>query len=209
MYTRTVSIKNPSNKFYFVLAVLYKLALDISYKNIISKEYAYMSFLNNRTTEYAVLSWILLCIMLLLCKKHYDNHENRLSDEIVFWLFLIAYIPFTTLVGFGVFSPLFILCNCIYWIILLAPVRIRGVNRDSRVSLLDKKVINDNHIRVITIVSFLVVLYVSGRYTGFRINLQLLNVYEFRNEARNYNLPVLLDYVFTWTRTVNAILEAY
>lgn len=40
---------------------------------------------------------------------------------------------------------------------------------------------------------------ISGAYTGFRISLDLSDVYEYRMEAREYAMPFFLRYPFSWT----------
>lgn len=40
---------------------------------------------------------------------------------------------------------------------------------------------------------------ISGVYTGFRISFDLSEVYEYRMQAREYAMPALLQYVFSWT----------
>ncbi|MBR4909239.1 MAG: hypothetical protein IKZ43_09550 [Acidaminococcaceae bacterium] len=73
----------------------------------------------------------------------------------------------------------------------------------------EQKLLSETQIKFLTIVFGMVVLFISGVYTGFRFNFSLANVYALRSEARGYNLPVLLVYIFSWTRTVNPIFMAY
>lgn len=194
---------------YYMLVILFRIFLDISYSTVISKEYLYIGFRNDGNIGYMILSWLALFLMMYIGKPNFENQENLLSKEIMFWLFLVSYVPFTSTVRFGLFSGTFISWNIIYWLLLMLITRPFKMKQSIRFTGIKSRVINDDHIKIITIISFLIVLYVSGRYTGFRINLNLLNVYSYRNEASGYNLPVLLDYAFSWTKTVNSVLEAY
>lgn len=60
-------------------------------------------------------------------------------------------------------------------------------------------------VTILSFFSFATVLFISWRYSGFRINLNISNVYVLRSEARNYNFPIILKYLFGWTRILNAI----
>lgn len=54
-----------------------------------------------------------------------------------------------------------------------------------------------------------VVLYVSRRYTHFRLNFNLLTVYDLRLEAREFGMSILATYLFAWTKAVNTLMLTY
>lgn len=56
---------------------------------------------------------------------------------------------------------------------------------------------------MLTIVLVLVVVYVSGKYAGFRFSIDLSNVYDLRSEARSFVMPLWLLYL--WSATSNAL----
>ena len=55
----------------------------------------------------------------------------------------------------------------------------------------------------------MLVLYISARYTGFRLNFDFLNIYTLRGEAKEFDMPTIVRYVFSWTKTINPILFGY
>lgn len=62
---------------------------------------------------------------------------------------------------------------------------------------------NKRLIKILAIILSSIVIYISWRYTNFRLNFSLLNVYDLREEARNFNLPIVLSYL--WSATTNAL----
>ena len=53
------------------------------------------------------------------------------------------------------------------------------------------------------------IIFVWGYYGHFRINFNLLNVYEYRREARTYSMPLMVNYVFSASKTLFPILVVY
>lgn len=203
-----VSEWTKKNIYYYVGIILLRLVLDVTYNFSISTEFAYMGFVNYGNGGF-LLSWVILFLFMGLCRHCFINEENALSKEIILLMFIISFVPFTSMVRFGAFNTKFVLCNTIYWLFLLVFIKDFHLKRIVKLRRTKKHIIHDNHIKILTLLSFFVVLYVSGRYTGFRFNFDLLNVYTLRSEARLYDLPTVLAYAFSWTRTVNSILIAY
>ncbi len=194
---------------YFGTIGILRILLDASYKIGIATKFSYMGFADNASDFYLIVSWIVLLSFVYFARFNYINENNKLSLEIVFWLFIFSFIPFTSLICFGTFTAGFIIWNCIYWFILLVFSREFSLAHKYKFVFLNKEVVNDAHIRLFAVFSFLIVLYVSGRYAHFRLNFNLLNVYDLRMEARGYSLPTIIEYAFLWTRTINSIFVAY
>jgi hypothetical protein len=53
------------------------------------------------------------------------------------------------------------------------------------------------------------ILYVSGRYFGFRLHFGLLDVYDLRTEVRALNLPTILDYLLSAAGNILPVLLVY
>ena len=193
----------------YILIILFRLSLDLAYEYVISVKFRYMGLENNKSIVLTVLSWVVLVIYMVIGKQVFDNYRNRLSKEIVYCMFLMSFVPFTSLMKYGILTVLFVVCNLMYWCLLFFCVGRIRIKQEGLIRTKEKRFVNDVHIQILTVFSFLVILFISGRYTGFRFHFSLLDVYDLRNEARSFNLPIILGYLFTWTRTTNSILEAY
>lgn len=200
---------------FLLYILLYRLTLDFSYSKIVSLLYAYQGFENNFTIVNEAASLIILFGFSTIAYYFYENVDNKASNEILLLLFLMSFVPFTSMFGFGAFAPGFIISNILFWLFLILfvtiPIKKISMQIYNEVVLKfgEQKLRNETRIKFLTIGFGLVVIFISGVYTGFRFNFSLANVYDLRSEARGYNLPVLLAYIFSWTRTVNPIFIAY
>lgn len=193
---------------YCLLIILFRLLMDYMYRHVIATVYAYAGFQYNPSIWLMLLSWLLLFIGTVMTYKAYKNPGNRVSLEVVFLLFLMSFVPFTSMVGSGAVGLKFIVCNSIYWFLFLILCVSLSKNSVLRPKT-GKTGIGDLQLQILAVVFALGVLYVSGRYAHFRLNFNLENVYEFRSEASNNRLPLWLSYFFSWSRMVNTILIAY
>ncbi|WP_280770614.1 O-antigen polymerase [Salipaludibacillus daqingensis] len=183
---------------------LYRIVLDIVYFNAVSPIFGYTGFLSTFSYEKYILSWIILIIFIPLFTAL--NNKKSLSSIIIILLFLLSYLPFTTMVAFHPFSSLFIVSHIIYWLVffifykLIPTIKFKTLKNDK----LSNFVIN-----IIIFVFVAVVIYISIRYTSFRITFDLLNVYDSRMDARSFNLPTMISYIYAAAKAVNPVLIVY
>lgn len=190
---------------------LYRVLLDWSYFGVISKKYAYTGFADNRELGFLPLSWLILAFSFAFVRKIFYSKRERASELIVSALYLFSFVPFTTLVYAGLFEAKYIIANCVYWFVLIWAERIvmKQVNKRLPVLRLGALRINDTFVIAFGLLSMLLVLFISARYTHFRLNFNLTRVYDLRTEARTYRIPRIVRYLFAWTRAVNPILLGY
>ena len=184
--------------------------LDYCFGSVISTTFAYDGFYNQKSLILAIISWVVLAVFSKLCKNAYDNSENKASYEVVYMLFLITFVPFTSMLCYGNTPTQFTILNIIFWFELLVLVQIKNT-RNTQLSLKinGTGIVGEGQIRFITIISAAVVLYISGKYTHFRFNFSVTNVYELRADAASFSVPTFLTYLYSWTRNLNSILLAY
>lgn len=190
---------------------LYRAFLDWCYFGVITKKYAYTGFVDNRNYSTLVLSWLILTLSFFFVWKIFNSRSGRNSELIVSALYLFSFVPFTTLVYAGLMSKEYILANCMYWFVLICSERIAMKLPLKRLPVikLGSLRIDDTFVIVFGLLSMLLVLYISARYTHFRLNLSLSRVYDLRIEARTYKIPRIVRYLFAWTRAINPILLGY
>lgn len=195
---------------YLILLIIYRIGMDWAYQEVVSTLFAYNGFTNNYSVLYAVISWTVLLFFSFLSFEQYCNDQDLVSNEILFVLFLMSFVPFTTMICFGAVDNNFIIGNILFWLLLFVIPKFKITFKSHwNLSVNSRRVLGDFQIKIIAILFSLIILYISLRYTHFRINLSILNVYDLRSEAANYNWPTILTYLFSWTRSVNSILIAY
>ncbi len=204
------TIRTGSKTEYFFLIITFRLLMDYMYRSVMATSFGYMGFDYHSNVGMAVLSWLVLLIGARLLYRAYRNKESYVSFEVVFLLFVMSFVPFTSMLGSDALETPFIICNTLFWLFFLTfTVSFRKKKRNRESIKANRFGLDDMHLKVLAVIFALIVLYVSGRYTRFRFNLNILKVYEYRAEAKSNQLPTWLSYAFSWTRTVNTILIAY
>lgn len=194
-----------NKKIFVVIVIIYRFLLDLIYKFEIAPIFAYANLDDNSTKDSLVMSWILLALLLPFVLWSIDQTRNIFGSMVCMLFFMIRVVPFTSTMLFNPQDTNYIVINVAYWILLftllltLKPKKIGIGNKYG----------NSNAISIITIISIATVLIVSGVYAHFRIHLSLEDVYELRDEARGYNLPLLLAYLHPATSNVIPILLVY
>ena len=195
----------------FIGLILYRLLIDWIYFNIISPVYSYTGFNDNRTFTYLLLSWGLFFLFYFEVRDLLYTEREGISHVIITTLYLLSFVPFTTCVYAGIAPPAFILSNSIYWFILIISSRYASRIKKKRLPRInsDHLEINDTFVAITGIISLLVVIYISGRYTHFRLHFNLFTVYDLRLEARAFGMSTIETYLFAWTRAINTLLLAF
>lgn len=190
---------------------LYRFFLDWSYFGVITKKYAYTGFVDNRESGLLLPSWLILIFSFAFVRKVFYSKSERASELIFSALYLFSFVPFTTLVYAGLFNTKFIIANCVYWFVLAYAEQIvmKQANKRLPVLRLGEMRIDDTFVITFGLLSMFLVLFISARYTHFRLNFNLARVYDLRSEARAYSIPRIVRYLFAWTRAVNPILLGY
>lgn len=205
--------KNQGNRniyIFIIFILLLRLILDLSYSNIITVNYSYANFKDATSNVWIIVSWAILAIGTALAWKNYIS-INRISNEVIFILYIISFVPFTSMVAHGQFDSEFVLLGSVYWIFVFLAQKVIPKNT-KRKFFVCKQVKNLNLLlEIIAIFGVLLIVYISGRYSHFRINLSLSSdiVYDYRRQASNNNLAFYVRYPFMWTQSVMPILLAY
>lgn len=188
-----------------MLAVfVFRFLLDVSYALCVVPFYSYLyPFRFEPSGDSLALSWILLLIFTPLCFVTY--RKGRPSDILVTILYLVSYVPTSSLIAFQGFDGQFIFAISLFWLIFLCANCIIGnielgeIRSSTRVG---------TTWLVVTLLCIAVV-FVSWKYTGFRINLNLSSVYEMRMEAREYSLPFPFTYLIGASRLILPLVSVF
>lgn len=205
------NFKNYNRILLMIFVVTYRISLDWIYKNIIVRYYAHEKYFDSETLPLALLSWLLLFLSMPLIIKIIRNEDRRISSIVIVILYMISYVSYTSCVRYGILQERTIIFNFVYWTVLLT-MQIYFLGRPSKRMIkirIGDAGVEEKIVMLIGVFSILLVLYISAKYAHFRINLNLFKVYDLRAEARGYNLPIIIRYMFYWTRAVNPALFVY
>ncbi|WP_404469079.1 O-antigen polymerase [Sutcliffiella horikoshii] len=183
---------------------IYRILLDVVYINAINPIFGYSGFNATHNPSKYVFSWLILIFFIPMILNMYKR--KSLSSIIIILLSFLSYIPFTCMVAFYSYSTGFIISNILYWLAIFGFFRI--IPRIKLVRIKNDK-LTQLILSIIIMVFFAVVFYISWRYTGFRVSINLLNVYDLRDEAITFKLPTILSYIYSASKAVNPVLIVY
>lgn len=197
---------------YYFYAFVFRIILDYTYMKVIVPIYGYSGFKANPSLAWIIIGWIIFFIFLMFNYQVYLNWHNHFSQEVINLLFFLSFVPFTSMVSAGSFSVEFVFCNTIFWSMLylfnLVLVCPRKPQKRIKLSIGEFQ-IDNRLINCIFLISSIVIIYVSGRYSHFRLNFSFSNVYALRSESVSFDIPQVLRYLFGWSCAINTILIAY
>lgn len=204
------SLEMRTNIIITLVAITYRLLLDYIYVKTIATGYSYWGYHSNRTLNLEIVSWLIYILLFIPIRKYYDN-QGKMSEEVIFILFVFSLAPFTTLIKYGHFDNRFIIYNTIFWISLYFGHFLCEHSRGFKVrlTLLKGRGFNRRILEYISWFFFIIVLAISGIYSGFRINFTISNSESIRMEAISQNLPTLLEYLYLWSQVIVPVLLAY
>lgn len=177
----------------FWMLVLYRIMLDASYEQI---EYLYEYqglFENNKTLASSILSWALFLGFAPFVVRLFSG--KQFSDTVMVLLALFSLIPQTTVIAYrSDYSSLFQALIVVFWILLYAahsfssPIHFRysPSKATARIPYITLVVL------VLSVIAFSLV------HTGLRLHVDLIDVYEIREEARTFSAPFPVNYILSF-----------
>lgn len=186
-----MKLRNLSIQWITIIGVIiYRFFLDINYTHIISPIYSYMGFFESSTKTSILVSWVMLVVSIPLMFKHLFSDRLFLSNVILF-IYFMNFVPTTCIIQHIPVDIEFIISICLFWILIISfsyilkPVKLPTIDKFTSNVILN----------TLLLLSVFSVLYVSGKYTGFRLNFNFDIIYELRMEAREFKLPTLISYL--------------
>jgi len=186
------------------LMLSYKLLLDISY-DFISFAFGYQAlFYNGRTPDTQLLSWLALIISLPALKRLFDDRSA--SGNVLSLLALFSYVPTISVISFRPdYDPNYVILIWAFWAMfyfwwrIIEPIHFRTLAR-----------IESRSIYLITafVLSFAVIIY-SYINIGFRLHFNLIEVYDIREEARQFTAPFPLNYFVSLADNLLAVIAVF
>lgn len=169
--------------------LLYRASLDVVYARLVSPLFAYSGFVWNPNLIMLLLSYLMVAAF----APFVAELQNRPlpSAKLVTFLHYLYFIPMTSYCALAAPKVTLLPITAVYWMMLLL--------WEYKLPVLSFKPLRVKHSQLVFILlslfSAAVVLYVSGRYTGFRLTLNFINVYDIRAEADGYVMPRILCYL--------------
>lgn len=154
-----------------LLVIIYRLALDYVYLTMVCRIYGYDGYYADvQVPLYGASLLVALAFAPFVARL---QEEPLPSARIVTFLNYIYFIPLTSYCGCGGVTVAFFLISIAYWMFLLL--------FQFQLPVLALRPWPVHHARqaylVLTVLASAFVMFISGRYTGFRFTLDFINVY--------------------------------
>ena len=172
--------------YFYICCIIYRILLDYNYINIISPFNQYDNFNIYKSNE--LISWVIFSIFIFFGYIFIKNGPKFLNILVVFLLFF-KLIPFTSYLECAPIPEELIILESMYFITMLLCFKYIPALR------LPKPHSHPLLINIIAISLISVIFFISAIYAHFRIQLNLADVYELREEARSYGTPTILNYL--------------
>lgn len=189
---------------HFLLVLLFRAVLDFVYITQMSPLYAYAGFTTQIIPLTYAVSWMIMIVASPMV-VYIQRQEHTPSAVLITCLNYLYFIPMTSLCGCKGLSVLFSTTVLLYWtIILILQIKIPVLQLNKC------NVASSNKIfQFLTIFSIIFIMGVSGYYTGFRLKLNMQDVYSVRAEAADYDIPGIISYVLSWMTVILSVLILY
>lgn len=186
------------------LVLLYRLALDVIYVQGIAPLFGYMGFTSNLMLVPYLISWAAMLAFAPFVAAM--NGKKTPSDLLLCCINYIYFIPMTSYFGCkGAVSAAFFAIGLVFWVVLLAYQR--WIPRVALKPLAQWH--SQRWMTISTVAACLFVMYVSGRYTGFRLTFNFLDVYGIRTEAAGYAMSGIESYLLGLMPILLALMLLY
>ena len=173
----------------FIFCSIYRALLDYIYVKLLSPSWSYSGFTYDRPGMSKVfISWIVIFIASFFCYKM--SSIQRLSSIILQSLIYISFIP--GVVFYTYKNQDFFGLYCLYWLFLVIFFFLLNFRETKPIQFN----INEKVLSYVVVFFFLFCFYIWARYAHFRIQVDVLDIYGLREEAANYSMSSIEQYIY-------------
>ncbi len=192
------------NSTIIIALILYRIIVDYSYENIIAVLFDYQNYLLNGNMQSIFVSWFFYLSLFPLIIKCFK--KITLSSIIASILVLISLVPTTTLICFNKTYPTnYLVLMYLYWTIFLFCIIQLPVIHISSIKTRKSSFLVD----LVTFILISTIVLISYKHTGLRFHINLMTVYDLREEAREFQISFVLGYLSTFADNILPILLVY
>lgn len=186
-----------------VQIIVYKILLDMYYVGNMMHKFEYFTICPDSKTFFtSVTSWT---VLLLTFPAIFELFRKKtVSSQIILLLYFLSFIPSVVLLKYSANYPEFVLLISVYWLLFLYI----GAS-DYTIKCNVKHTQSPFWTYLILLTIGAVIIYVSYKFTGFRIQMSLVDVYDIRFESREYNIPIIFDYILASSGTIMSLSLLY
>lgn len=171
---------------------------------IISYYFEYAGFVNEQSNYSFLESWVALIVFFPFVSRILK--KELFSSNVIILLFLISYVPMTSLFRFMPAQVSFFWSYIMYWFFifffsfLIPRIKLKRPKTGKKISL---------PLWGILIILCGAVIFISGYYHGFRFTISISDVYTFREEEKNAGYPTIFSYLMPAAGNILPVFLVY
>ena len=198
-----------SKRVLITLCSIYKLLLDYLYVQNISSIYGYYGgnygFSSNFSVIEYIFSWLIFLLFTNAILVITYRKQEKFSSLLLFIYYLFYFVPFTSMF-YGGYKYNFIIYSILVWTFLVRYYYLFSKHplnfTTNGVSVVPSSRLAFIVFIVLTILICLSVVYLSGKYTNFRLSFNEQYTYIYRVEAFDYQVSWFWGYLYSWSRLI-------
>lgn len=192
-----------------IFLILYRVLCELYYSYKIAPIYSDSGYTNDASLSQYCLSWMFF-LMLIILHSQMLNKKDLLWQYFLMFLFCIKIVPLSVLLGRVEYEIDYILYNFIFWSLFIWLYNIIPSFKFCDESFLKK----NRHVFRLLLYAIIVlfcfaIIYVSGKYTGFRLHTSLFDVYDIRFEQREVSYPIVFRYILAASTVLCPLILCY
>ncbi|QLY79104.1 O-antigen polymerase [Clostridium intestinale] len=190
-----------NKKVYILLIILYKLSLEVLYAGNLCKIYNYLGVILDYNAYKMSISWIIFFLLIIVILGF---EKDKFWFTVMQILFIFVIIPSLSLYGLKNIPTIHFMYNIVFWLIFViygkffSNIRFTKKTKDT----IGKSNVNINLIFGLFAISMITVLIASYLYGDFRVMIDFNDIYKYRLELREINMPVYFRYMLPFIGTI-------
>lgn len=202
-------IKSKTEHILLLLCIMYKALLDFLYLQYISGPYKFYGFYGEFSWPLYCLSWIFFILFSFVIIHITHKTQDLFSSLLLFVYYLIYFVPFSAMFYAGyrfnyiIYSVLVWAFLVLYFSQLTERTIIFTLNGSGFVITRKSATII---IFILSVLICLSVVYLSWRFTGFRMSFNEAYTYIYRAQAFDYTTSAFWGYLYSWSRLIIPVM---
>ena len=181
-----------------IVLIIYRIFLDVIYVNYVNPVWQYYHFNLDFNYGYTIISYFLTFLMSISVAPLI--RRRKLSDITLLLLIVMYYIPYTSLFSLCSHDVEYMVFVTVYFLIMIVANFVVNTRELPTLKIGNVNFSDSKIFMLLIILLGVIIIAISGIYTGFRISFDLSDYYEYRAEAREYAMPEVLRYLYSWSQ---------
>lgn len=175
-----------------IISILFfKLFFEFTIYTFIITQYSYYGYDVEFSLIRCIIGWGVFFLYIPICLEYINKDDFQ--NKVFFFLTMMYFVPGLSLYQFIKVDVYFYLLWLLFWVFFCALTKIPAKFSHCAIPIIKK---GKSFFIIILAIIILLVLFVSWKYTGFRIYITFSDEYTLRTQERGFLLPSIVWYLY-------------